>query len=152
MDAWGWPLAGSMTVVRLSDSRRKKRERRVFSRSRPRRLPPWRQGLEGFLMVSLGVGLLAFLAWLPRRFDALVFVSEMLAELIGGLTKLLSALMGLGSVLLIAAVLLAGLVCVLGGSTRIVRATVRLFSASQSSARRRPVAGERRPVVGVTRR
>ena len=78
-------------------------------------------------MVLLGVGLLAFLAWLPQQVDGMVLVSEMISDLISGLVKLLTALLGLASVLLIAAVLLAGLVSLLGGGTRLMRALVRLL-------------------------
>lgn len=136
-----------MNPVRLTGSKGSDRERRVFRPHRPRPLPSvWRQGLEGVLMLLLGVGLLAFLAWLPQQLDGLVLVSEMIADLISGLIKLLTALLGLASVLLIAAVLLAGLVSLLGGCTRLTRALVRLFNAPRRpKPQRRRVPVSRRP-------
>ena len=99
------------------------RERKVFAKgSRPRQRAPWRQGLEGLLLLALGVGLLAFLSWLPQRIDALVVVSEAIADLIRGLSQLLEALLGIGAVLLLAALLLVGLVALVSGCVRILRA------------------------------
>lgn len=99
------------------------RERKVFAKgSRPRQRSPWRQGLEGLLLLALGVGLLAFLSWLPQRIDALVVVSEAIADLIRGLSQLLEALLGIGAVLLLAALLLVGLVALVSGCVRILRA------------------------------
>ncbi|EAU73962.1 hypothetical protein [Synechococcus sp. RS9916] len=97
-------------------------------------------------MVLLGVGLLAFLAWLPQQVDGMVLVSEMISDLISGLVKLLTALLGLASVLLIAAVLLAGLVSLLGGGTRLTRALVRLLKTPRRpKVQRRRVPPSRRP-------
>ena len=105
-----------MSPVRFAPSTKGDRERRVFSSRRQRPLPPpWRQGLEGALMTLLGVGLLAFLVWLPERMDALVIVSEVIFQLIEGVKQLVAALLGFGSLLLIAAMLLAGLISLLGG-------------------------------------
>ena len=136
-----------MNPVRLTGPNSSDRERRVFRSRRPRPLPSiWRQGLEGVLMVLLGVGLLAFLAWLPQQVDAVVLVSEVIADLISGLVKLLTALLGLASVLLIATGLLAGLVCLLGGATRLTRALVRLFNTPRRpKPQRRRVPASRRP-------
>ena len=147
MDAGCWPHPGAMNPVRLTGPKSSDRERRVFRRRRPRPLPPlWRQGVEGVLMVLLGVGLLAFLAWLPQQVDAVVLVSEMISDLISGLVKLLTALLGLASVLLIAAVLLAGLVCLLGGGTRLTSALARWFSTPRRpNPQRRRVPASRRP-------
>ena len=136
-----------MNTVRFKASNSRDTERRVFRRRRQRPLPPpWRQGLEGVLMTLLGVGLLAFLVWLPQRVDALVMVSETIADLIQGLAQLLEALLGLASVLLIAAVLFAGLLALLGGLTRIVRSLVRILKAPPRPVRRkRPVRVRRGP-------
>ena len=137
-----------MNPVLLTGPKGGDRERRVFRKRRPRQLPPpWRQGLEGILMTLLGVGLLAFLVWLPQRLDALVMVSEAIFDLISGLQQLIEALLGLAAVLLIAAVLLFGLVCVLGGGTRVTRALVRLFSAPPRPASRKRRAPATRRVV-----
>jgi len=135
-----------MNPVRLRGGKSGDRERRVFRR-KPEKpsISPWRQVLEGVLMTSLGVGLLAFLVWLPQRLDALALVSVALLDLIRGLQQLAEALLGLGTVLLIAAVLFAGLICLLGGAVRLGRGGLRLLnSASRSPRRRRPVPITRR--------
>ena len=36
--------------------------------------------LEGLLLLALGTGLLAFLSWLPQKVDAMVVVSEAIAD------------------------------------------------------------------------
>ena len=95
-------------------------------------------------MVLLGVGLLALLTWLPQRIDLLLMVSEMIADLIRGVAQLLEALLGLGSVLLLAAVLSLGLVCLCGGSTRLVRALVRVMRSPPRSQRVKRVNAARR--------
>ena len=121
------------------------RERRVFRRRRQRPVPsPWRQGLDGVLMVLLGVGSLALLTWLPQRIDPLLMVSEMIADLIRGLAQLLEALLGLGSVLVLAAVLMLGLVCLCGGSVRLGRALMRIMRSPPSPQRRKRAAAVKR--------
>ena len=133
-----------MTPVRFSAAKASDRERRVFRRRQRPLPPPWRQGMEGILMALLGAGLLAILVWLPQRFDALVVVSETIADLIRGLAQLLEALLGLATVLLIAALLFAGLICLLGGVTRLTRACSRALQASSRPRRRRPAPAQRR--------
>jgi len=83
----------------------------------------------------LGIGVLAFLSWLPQRIDALVVVSEAIADLIRGLGQLLEALLGLGAVILLALLLLVGLVALVGGTVRVCRSLVRSFSVSGSRRR-----------------
>ena len=61
----------------------------------------------------LGVALLAFLSWLPQKIDALVVVSEAIADLIRGLAQLLEALLGIAAVILLALLLVAALVALL---------------------------------------
>ena len=137
-----------MSPVRFASSVKGDRERRVFSSRRQRPLPPpWRQGLEGALMTLLGVGLLAFLVWLPERMDALVIVSEAIFQLIEGVKQLVAALLGFGSLLLIAAMLLAGLISLLGGIVRLVRATVRTLKTPPRRPRRRLPVEKRRAAV-----
>ena len=137
-----------MSPVRFAPSTKGDRERRVFSSRRQRPLPPpWGQGLEGALMTLLGVGLLAFLVWLPERMDALVIVSEAIFQLIEGVKQLVAALLGFGSLLLIAAMLLAGLISLLGGIVRLVRATVRTLKAPPRRPRRRLPVEKRRAAV-----
>ena len=106
--------------------------RRVFSkRSRARAVSVGRQMLEGVLLLALGSGLLAFLSWLPQKVDAMVVVSEAIADLIRGLGQLLEALLGLAAVILIAMLLLAGLLALVSGGFRLVKSFTRLFSAER---------------------
>ena len=106
--------------------------RRVFSkRSRPKAVSVGRQMLEGVLLLALGSGLLAFLSWLPQKVDAMVVVSEAIADLIRGLGQLLEALLGFAAVILIAILLLAGLLAMLSGGFRLVKSFTRLFSAER---------------------
>ncbi len=105
------------------------RQRKVFAKGpRLRQRIPWRQGLEGLLLLAMGVGLLAFLSWLPQRIDALLVVSEAIADLIRGLSQILEALLGIGAVLLLAALLLVGLIAVVSGCVRILRAFSRALA------------------------
>ena len=133
-----------MSPVRLQRMKSSDREARVFRRRQRPLPPPWRQGLDGVLMVLLGVGLLALLTWLPQRIDPLLMVSEMIADLIRGVAQLLEALLGLGSVLLLAAVLTLGLVCLCGGAARLVRAVVRVMNAPRRPQRVRRSNASRR--------
>ena len=124
-----------MTSKNIPRLPRTQRERRVFSqRKRPsKRLPVWRMLLESVLLLLLGSGLLAGLSWLPTQVDALVVVSEAIADLIRGLSQLLEAFLGLSAVILIAALLLLGLLALISGLIRFVRTLVVVF---KSSARR----------------
>ena len=106
--------------------------RRVFSkRPRLRAVSVGRQMLEGVLLLALGSGLLAFLSWLPQKVDAMVVVSEAIADLIRGLGQLLEALLGLGAVILIAALLLTGLLALVSGVFRLVKSFIRLISSER---------------------
>ena len=121
------------------------RQRQVFRRSRPRKvLPLWRQFVESMLMLLGGIGLLAFLNWVPQRLDGVVIVSEAIADLIRGITHLLEALLGLGSVILLAGLVMLGLILLLGGSWRMLRFFTQLWS--------RPKKVPRRPIRRQTRR
>ncbi len=106
--------------------------RRVFSkRPRSKAVSVGRQMLEGALLMALGSGLLAFLSWLPQKVDAMVVVSEAIADLIRGLGQLLEAFLGLAAIILIAVTLLASLLSLLSGGIRLVRSFTRLFSAER---------------------
>ena len=106
--------------------------RRVFSkRPRSRAVSVGRQMLEGVLLLALGSGLLAFLSWLPQKVDAMVVVSEAIADLIRGLGQLLEALLGLAAVILIAMLLLAGLLALVSGVFRLVKSFTRLISSER---------------------
>ena len=106
--------------------------RRVFSkRTRSRAVSVGRQMLEGLLLLALGSGLFAFLSWLPQKVDAMVVVSEAIADLIRGLGQLLEALLGLAAVILIAMLLLAGLLALVSGVFRLVKSFTRLISSER---------------------
>ena len=108
--------------------------RRVFSkRPRSRPVPIGRQMLEGVLLLALGSGMLALLSWLPQKIDAMVVVSEALADLIRGLGQLLEALLGLAAVILVALLLVAGLLALVSGGFRLVKSCMRLLSAERSN-------------------
>ena len=123
---------------------RTQRERRVFSKSKRHsmRVHVWRMFLESFLLLMLGTGLLAGLSWLPTKFDAIVVVSEAIADLIRGLSQLLEAFLGLSTVILIAALLVLGLLALLSGLIRLVRT---FAEVSKSSARRQALQSSNAP-------
>lgn len=103
--------------------------RRVFSkRTHARSVSVGRQMVEGLLLLALGSGLLAFLSWLPQRIDAMVVVSEAIADLIRGLGQLLEAFLGLAAVILIALLLVAGLLALVSGGFRLVKSFTRLIN------------------------
>ena len=133
-----------MTSKNIPRLPRTQRERRVFSqRKRPsKRLSVWRMLLESVLLLLLGSGLLAGLSWLPTQVDALVVVSEAIADLIRGLSQLLEAFLGLSAVILIAALLLLGLLALISGLIRFVRTLVVVF---KSSARRQALQSPNAP-------
>ena len=87
--------------------------------------------LEGLLLLALGTGLLAFLSWLPQKVDAMVVVSEAIADLIRGLGQLLEALLGLAAVILIAMLLLAGLLALVSGVFRLMKSFTRLIRSER---------------------
>ena len=108
------------------------KNRRVFSkRPRSRAVSIGRQMLEGVLLLALGSGLLALLSWLPQKVDAMVVVSEAIADLIRGLGQLLEALLGLAAVILIALLLVAGLLALLSGGFRLVKSFTRLLRSER---------------------
>ena len=87
--------------------------------------------LEGLLLLALGSGLLAFLSWLPQKVDAMVVVSEAIADLIRGLGQLLEALLGLAAVILIAMLILVGLLALVSGMLRLVKSFKWLISSKR---------------------
>ena len=124
-----------MTSKNIPRLPRTQRERRVFSQRKrlSKRLPVWRMLLESVLLLMLGIGLLAGLSWLPTKVDAIVVVSEAIADLIRGLSQLLEAFLGLSAVILIAGLLVLGLLALSSGLFRLIRTLVLVF---QLSARR----------------
>ncbi len=98
-------------------------ERRLLMKQKrtSKTIAVWKKLLESFLLLLLGSGLLAGLSWLPTKIDAIVVVSEAIADLIRGLGQLLEALLGLSAVILIATLLLLGLLAIVAGLTRLFR-------------------------------
>ena len=133
-----------MTSKNIPRLPRNQRERRVFSQRKrqSKRLPVWRMLLESLLLLMLGIGLLAVLSWLPTKVDAIVVVSEAIADLIRGLSQLLEAFLGLSAVILIAALLVLGLLALISGLIRFVRTLVVVF---KSSARRQALQSHNAP-------
>ena len=134
-----------MTSKNIPRLPRTQRERRVFSQRKrqSKRLPVWRMLLESLLLLMLGIGLLAVLSWLPTKVDAIVVVSEAIADLIRGLSQLLEAFLGLSAVILIAALLVLGLLALISGLIRFVRTLVVVF---KSSARRQALQSHNAPI------
>ena len=120
------------------------KERRVFRQRKrsSKRLPIWMMFLESVLLLLLGTGLLAGLSWLPTKVDAIVIVSEAIADLIRGLSQLLEALLGLSAVILIAALLVLGLLALISGLIRFVRTFSVVF---KSAARRQALQSSNAP-------
>ena len=133
-----------MTSKNIPRLPRTQRERRVLSKnkSNSKRVPVWRMFLESVLLLMLGIGLLAGLSWLPTKVDAIVVVSEAIADLIRGLSQLLEAFLGLSAAILIAALLVLGLLALLSGLIRLVRTFSFVF---KSSARRQALQASNTP-------
>ena len=121
-----------MTSKNIPRLPRTQRERRVFSQRKrqSKRLPVWRMLLESLLLLMLGIGLLAVLSWLPTKVDAIVVVSEAIADLIRGISQLLEGFLGLLAVIVIAALLVLGLLALISGLIRFVRTLVVIFKLS----------------------
>ena len=102
--------------------RESRKQRRVF---RPKGLVPvgmvLRQAVLSLLLLAGGVGVVVLLQRLPDQVDLVVLVSKAINELISGIQLLLSAMVGLGVVMLIAALVILGGVLMLGGLWRLVR-------------------------------
>ena len=102
--------------------RESQKPRRVF---RPRRKLPVGMVLRQLLLILVllagGVGVVVLLQRLPDQVDLVVLVSKAINELISGIQLLLSAMVGLGVVMLIAALVILGGVLMLGGIWRLVR-------------------------------
>ena len=102
--------------------RESRKQRRVF---RPRRKLPVGMVLRQLLLILVllagGVGVVVLLQRLPDQVDLMVLVSQAIADLISSIQLLLSAMVGLGVVMLIAALVILGGVLMLGGIWRLVR-------------------------------
>ena len=106
---------------------------------RPRRfsvLLVLRQLLSMILMLVGSGGLLLFLQRLLTEIDLLSLLSDAIADLIRGLQQLAGALVGFGSLALIASLVVLIAVLLLGGLLRALR-LARLALGSRSKPRRR---------------
>ena len=117
--------------------RESRKQRRVF---RPRRKLPVGMVLRQLLLILVllagGVGVVVLLQRLPDQVDLMVLVSQAIADLISGIQLLLNAMVGLGVVMLIAALVILGGVLMLGGLWRLVR-LLRMVLFPNSHQRRR---------------
>lgn len=91
----------------------RRRRRRPSSR--------WRQVLAGLLLIGAGSLILAGLMQLPERLDALLLVSNAIANLISGLRRLSMGILQLGSVIVVALLALMALLLLVGGGVHLVR-------------------------------
>ena len=103
------------------------RRSHVARQGAKRKRPPARirQFGEALLLLAGGVGLLLALMRLPERLDTLLLVSNAIANLIGGLSKLGLGLLQLLGVLVLVAVVLLALAFLIGGLVRLARALLR---------------------------
>ena len=107
---------------------------------RPRRKLPVGMVLRQLLLILVllagGVGVVVLLQRLPDQVDLVVLVSKAINELISGIQLLLSAMVGLGVVMLIAALVILGGVLMLGGIWRLVRLLRMLLFPNSLQGRR----------------
>ncbi|KEF40811.1 MAG: hypothetical protein ER33_14920 [Cyanobium sp. CACIAM 14] len=90
-------------------------------RRRRRPTSRWRQVLAGVLLILAGATILGLLMRLPERLDALLLVSNAIANLIGGIQRLLTGILQLSSVIVVALLALLALLLLIGGCVRLVR-------------------------------
>lgn len=110
--------------------------KRVLRSRRVSALLVLRQLLSMVLMLGGSGGLLLFLQRLLTEIDLLSLLSEAIADLIRGLQQLAEALVGFGSLVLIASLVVLIAVLLLGGLLRALR-LARLALGSRSQPRRR---------------
>ena len=112
-------------------------QRRVFRRKR--RLPVGmviRQLIVILLLLAGGIGIVVLLQRWPEQVDLMLLVSEAISDLISGIQLLLSAMLGLGGVVLIAALVMLAGVLMIAGLWRMLRLLKWLFFPPQHQGRR----------------
>ena len=112
-------------------------QRRVFRRKR--RLPVGmviRQLMVILLLLAGGIGIVVLLQRWPEQVDLMLLVSEAISDLISGIQLLLSAMLGLGGVVLIAALVMLAGVLMIAGLWRMLRLLKLLFFPPQHQGRR----------------
>ena len=111
-------------------------QRRVF---RPRRRFPYgpvlRQLTVVLLMLAGAAGIAVLLHQLPQQVDVMLLLSKAIDDLIGGVQQLLEAMLGLGAIVLIAAISLVAGVLLLGALWRLIR-IIRLVVSPPNQGRR----------------
>ena len=111
--------------------------RRVFRRKR--RLPVGmviRQLIVILLLLAGGIGIVVLLQRWPEQVDLMLLVSEAISDLISGIQLLLSAMLGLGGVVLIAALVMLAGVLMIAGLWRMLRLLKLLFFPPPHQGRR----------------
>ena len=106
---------------------------------RKRRIPVGvllRQMLEILLLLAGGTGIVVLLQRLPDQVDLMLMVSQAISDLISSIQMLLEAVLGLGGVVLIAALVVLAGVLILGGLWRLFRLLRVLFGPSRLQGRR----------------
>jgi len=78
--------------------------------------------VAGLLLIVAGSLILTGLMQLPERLDALLLVSNAIANLISGLSRLSMGILQLGSVIVVALLALMALLLLVGGGVRLARA------------------------------
>ena len=112
-------------------------QRPVFRRKR--RIPVsmlLRQLLEILLLLAGGTGIVVLLQRLPDQVDLMLLVSQAISDLISSIQMLLEAVLGLGGVVLIAALVVLAGVLILGGLWRLFRLLRAMFGPSTVQGRR----------------
>ncbi len=102
--------AGMGPILRRSRGRRRRQQQRWFLAG------------KGLLLGGLGIGILVGLVRIPDRLDALLLVSQAIANLIAGLNRLAVGLFQLGALLLVVLMALLALLLLAGGLVRLWRA------------------------------
>jgi len=95
-----------------------------------------RQLLLIVALLAGGVGVVVLLQSLPDQVDLMVLVSQAIDDLISGIQSLLKAMVGLGVVILIAALVILGGVLMLSGIWRLVRLLRSLLFPNSLQGRR----------------
>ncbi len=78
----------------------------------------------GLLLILAGGLILGGLMQLPDRLDTLLLVSNAIANLISGLSRLTIGVLQLGSVIVVALLALLALLLLVGGTVRLVRGII----------------------------
>ena len=111
-------------------------QRRVFRRKR--RLPVGmviRQLIVILLLLAGGIGIVVLLQRWPEQVDLMLLVSEAISDLISGIQLLLSAMLGLGGVVLVAVLVMLAGVLMIAGLWRMLRLLKLLLFPPQRQGR-----------------